>query len=512
MRDFGRLLVLFIVATLAMAGAWGAGFAVANRIDIPPGIDVTRLQALADRVAPRESQIGSGAAGADDSAQTSAVSGDEAALAAAGTSAEGGHHFDRFWQGWDVIRTAYEGELPDDTEITYGAIRGSLRALEDPYTLFTDPVNTEVQRPDLEGEFQGIGAYVTSNEEGLLVIQTPMRGQPAEKAGLLAGDIVIEVDGDDITDLDVNEAVLLIRGPKGTIVELTIVRDGRSEPFVVAVERDRIEVPSVAEVRMLEEEGAPQVGYIQLTVFAAETRQELVEAIQELRDLGAEALVLDLRNNPGGFLSAAVGVSSEFLSAGDVTIREDSQGSRKKERVQGGGTALDLPLVVMVNGGSASASEIVAGAIRDYERGLIVGETTFGKGSVQNVHELTDGSQLRVTVEIWRTPNGSLIHRQGIEPDIVVTPLPPEEEPDDGDDAEDTDGAPEGDNGTVDGAEPDAAAADAEADEGDEASGDGTGEDDAGASDAEAESPPAPPDVQLERAVEEALRMLGGGA
>ena len=504
MRDLMRLITLFAVATVAMAGAWGAGFAVANRMDPSAGFESGPLRAFLNRVAPTEGQLAAGSSAAAGSASASEESEDTTDEAPAGVAEAEAHHFDRFWESWDLIREHHYGELPTDTEVTYGAIRGSLRALDDPYTLFTDPVNTEVQRPDLEGEFEGIGAYVTSNEEGLLVIQTPMRGQPAEMAGLLAGDIVIAVDGEDITDLDVNDAVLLIRGPKGTIVALTIVREGRSEPFVVEVERDRIEVPSVADVRTMEDEGAPQVGYIQLTVFAAETRQELSEAIAELRESGAEALVLDLRNNPGGFLSAAVGVASEFLSEGDVTIREDSQGARKKERVLGGGTALDLPLVVIVNGGSASASEIVAGAVRDYERGVIVGETTFGKGSVQNVHELDDGSQLRVTVEIWRTPAGSLIHKQGIEPDVVVTPLPPEDRAQE--DAADTEGERD-----------DAVDEEPEADEGQAGAADDTEDTESteGAEEAQSDTETVTeerPDAQLERAVEEALKLLGGEA
>lgn len=526
MRDLLRLLALFVLATATMAASWGAGFAVAQRLERVPGLSPERIQALVDRVGPLEQRltggIGTGSPSEDASSEGdiagSAVESDDAmahvdaasddGVAVTGAAANAGadaHHFNVFWEAWDVLRDGYVVEMPVDKDITYGAIRGSLRALQDPYTLFTDPVNTEVQRPDLEGEFEGIGAFVANNEEGLLVIQTPMRGQPAERAGIVSGDIVIEVDGEDITELDVNESVLLIRGPKGTVVELTIVREGVEEPFVVAVTRDRIEVPSVAEVRMLEEEGAPDIGYMQLTVFAAETRQELIEAIDELEALGAQALILDLRNNPGGFLSAAVGVASEFLDSGVVTIREDSQGRRNEERVLNGGHALNIPLVVLVNGGSASASEIVAGAIRDYDRGVLVGETTFGKGSVQNVHPLSDGSQLRVTVEIWRTPNGSLIHKEGIDPDFFVAPAPPPDPTDadnEGDAEDEGDGASEedadGDNGAEDDAAPEGRAdVDPDADPG---------------ADPEDEEVETPPDLQLLRAIEEARVLLRGDA
>jgi carboxyl-terminal processing protease len=214
--------------------------------------------------------------------------------------------------------------------------------------------------------------------------------------------------------------VLRIRGPKGTTVELTILREGETEPLVIAVVRDRIEIPSVDDVRLLEEEGAAEVGYLALTEFALDTKPELDSALQELRASGARALIVDVRNNPGGFLSTAIDVTSEFIDKGIVVIQEDSRGRAREESARPGGHWLDLPVILLVNRGSASASEILAGAIRDHDRGLLVGDTTFGKGSVQNVHTLSDESQLRVTVAVWRTPDGNLIHKQGIEPDVAI--------------------------------------------------------------------------------------------
>jgi carboxyl-terminal processing protease len=452
MRTIARLILIFLAAALAVGAAYGLGYYTAVRVSDSGALAAVRT-ALAGRAGTAQDRPG--------------------VLPPAGASTDPAQ-FAVFWEAWREVRDNYDGPLPDDKDVTYGAIRGSLRALEDPFTLFTDPVNTEIQRPELEGEFEGIGAFVTTSRDGLLMIQTPMRGQPAEKAGIRAGDVVIKVDGTDITKMDINDAVLLIRGPKGTTVTLTLLREGEAEPLVIPVVRDRIEIPSVNEVRVLEREGAPEVGYLQLTVFAQETKQELDQALEELRSLGARALILDLRNNPGGFLDTAIEVASEFIGDGTIVIQEDNEGHRHEERVMNGGHALDLPLVVLVNQGSASASEIVAGAIRDHARGVIVGETTFGKGSVQNVHSLSDGSQLRVTIAAWLTPNGSLIHQKGITPDVVVEPPPPPT-PD----------------ATADATPPQPAATAAPA------------EGEAGQADE------GPPDVQLLRAIDEARRLMG---
>lgn len=481
MRMFLRLTALFVVALVTLLFAFALGYRSADRID-PAYTEPLRV-ALAGR-----------GAAADADAPPAAVEAEPAGDALTDTG------FGTFWSAWRAITETVAIELPESKQITYGAIRGSLRALNDPYTLFSDPVDTEIQRPELEGEFSGIGAFVNQNEDGQLVIQTPMRGQPAEKAGIKAGDIVIKVDGNDISGMETNAAVLLIRGKKGTTVVLTLLREGVSDPFDIAVVRDTIKVPSVNTAELMESRGAPTVGYIELTVFAQETRDELRAAISELREAGMEALVLDLRNNPGGYLNAAIGVTSEFVKSGVVTYRENRAGVRHEERIIPGGTAYDLPLVVLVNGGSASASEIVAGAIRDHDRGLLVGEQTFGKGSVQNVHHLSDGSELRVTVEIWRTPDGSLIHRRGIAPQIVVTPPPrPTPTPT----ATGPTPVPSATPTTPPTPEPGAGAT-ATA----EGSGDGSavGSDDADA----AEDADEPPDVQLDRAVAEALALLGG--
>jgi|GEM_PF-923765 len=502
--QLSRILLLFVLAVASMGAAYVAGFRTGEFVN-----ERAALYGQVERIVqvlrtPGSTLLGTDAAdgpsneiGSETSSETGAETGSGDAesqepeytgdsTGEAGSSdasdvslAEEPSNFKLFWEAWKLVRNESYESPPDDAEITYGAIRGSLRALDDPYTLFSDPVDTEVQRPELESEFEGIGAFVQTNEEGQLVIQTPMSGQPAEKAGIRAGDIVIKVDGKDITGMDVGEAVLLIRGPKGTTVVLTILREGEVEPLVIPVVRDRIEIPSVAQARLLEDDGAPEVGYIELTVFAAETPDELEEAIDKLREAGAKALILDLRNNPGGFLNSAVAVASEFIGDGVIVYQEGSDGNRVAIDARRGGHAKDLPLVVLVNRGSASASEIVAGAIRDHERGVLVGETTFGKGSVQNVHGLSDGSELRVTVAAWLTPNGTLIHKEGITPDIEVSL----DEPGEGSDAE------EG-----------SATATPAAEEGDGSSEDGTASDDG--------EPQTDP--QLRRAILEALRLLRG--
>lgn len=471
MKDNLRLASLFLVAMFAMALTYGMGFVTALRME-----DNSTVAALRN-----------------------VVGGDTGAAAIAGSSAEGSNaatasetpaNFGVFWEAWTQIRDEFYGEIPEQQDITYGAIRGSLRALDDPYTAFFDPVLTEINGVNLDGEFEGIGAYVTSNEDGLLMIQTPMAGQPAEKAGVLAGDLVIAVDGEDITNLDLNEAVLKIRGPKGSTVVLTIIREGESAELEISVVRDKIDVPSVNNVHLLEEDGAPKVGYIHLTSFAIESKDEFDKALKELRDGGAEALVLDLRNNPGGYLSTAIEIASEFIDEGVIVMQENSDKERQPEYAKRGGLALDLPVVVLINRGSASASEIVAGAIHDHERGILVGETSFGKGSVQNVHKLSDGSELRVTVAAWLTPDGTLIHKKGITPDVVVAA-----------DGSTVDGEPSAEVEDGDAASPDSA---------DAAEPQATATDDSASDSADGDAETTKPrDYQLERAILEVQKLMG---
>lgn len=323
--------------------------------------------------------------------------------------------FGLFWEVWHLLEKEFYGELPDEVGMTYGAIQGVLDTLDDDNTVFFDPDVANIMREDMSGSFEGIGAHVRMLEDGRLMIVAPMEGQPAEAAGLRRGDIVLEADGILLEGLNLYEAIQHIRGPKGTVVRLKVLREGVAEPFTVEVERARISMPTV-EARMLDD----AIAYVQLYEFNARATARLKDALEELLAQNPRALIFDLRNNPGGFLSEAVDVASQFISEGKILTERFGDGREVVYEARQGGVALEVPLVVLVNPGSASASEIVAGAVQDTGRGTLIGETTFGKGSVQLLHGLRDGSELRVTVARWFTPNDRLIHGQGLEPDIVV--------------------------------------------------------------------------------------------
>ena len=325
--------------------------------------------------------------------------------------------FSLYWEVWHRVEEQFYGDIPSEPVSTYGAIKGSLATLDDPYTLFIEPEPAAQEKAYLEGQFGGIGAFVRRDEEGRVILE-PMRAQSAEKAGLQTNDILVAVDGDPILpEMSTDEVVAMIRGEVGTNVVLTVEREGLESPLDITIERAIIETPS-AFWRILEE--APTIGYIQLTSFTERSNTELNQAFEELATQGAQSYIFDLRGNGGGLLDAAVDVTSQFVREG-VIVREDRK--NEGERVydaRGGGKALDQPLVLLIDGGTASASEIVAGALQDYERAVLIGEKTFGKGSVQLIYELSDDSRLHVTVAKWFTPNGNAIDGTGLMPDIEV--------------------------------------------------------------------------------------------
>jgi carboxyl-terminal processing protease len=286
----------------------------------------------------------------------------------------------------------------------------------DQNTAFIDPSRAAIFREDVSGSFEGIGAAVRLDEFGRLVIAEPFVGQPAAKAGILRGDIVIAVDGKSLEGLSLYEAIGLIRGPAGTTVVLNVFREGVDEPFDVSVVRARIEIEVVTSERLEND-----IGYVRLTEFSQGATEKVAKAIQDLQAGGPlKGLIFDLRDNPGGLLDEAVSVGSQFVGEGTITIEKLKGGEEREFKAQSGGVALDVPLVVLVNRGSASASEIVAGAIQDNGRGKILGEQSFGKGTVQIPHALSDGSELRVTVAEWLTPSKKQISGEGIVPDIYV--------------------------------------------------------------------------------------------
>ncbi|MEJ2556868.1 MAG: S41 family peptidase [Anaerolineae bacterium] len=327
--------------------------------------------------------------------------------------------FRLYWEVWHIIQDKFYGDIPEDSVPVYGAIRGALSTLQDPYTIFVEPQPRALEKAELEGQFGGIGAYITRGPAGQVIL-TPMVDSPAEQAGVQEGDVVLRVDDTPITpEMTSDQVVLLIRGEVGTQVVLTLQRVGVADPIDVTVTRKNIQTPSV-EWRTLDQD--PTIGYIRVRLFTERTGRELERALQDLREAGITSLVLDLRDNGGGLLDAAVDVTSQFLREGVVLYEDRRDESEKFYSVKKGGLALDLPLVVLVNGGTASASEIVAGALQDYGRGSLIGEKTFGKGSVQLVYDLTDQSSLHVTVARWLTPKRHRIDGEGLKPDVEVIP------------------------------------------------------------------------------------------
>jgi len=325
--------------------------------------------------------------------------------------------FTVFWEAWHLLEKDFYGQLPTAQQMTYGAIRGALATLNDPYTIFVEPKLRRLERDDLRGSFGGIGAWVSKHEDGAIVLK-PMEDKPAQRAGILEGDIVIRVDGQEITlDMSLEDVILLIRGPVGSVVKLTISRTGTPEPLVFEIIREKVETPTV-NWRLLDE--GQGLGYVSISLFTERTNKELEAALKDLKAQGATRLIVDLRNNSGGLLETSIDVASQFLSNGVVLYEQRRDQEEKSYPVRRGGKATDIPLVVLVNAGTASASEIVAGALQDSGRGILIGESTFGKGSVQLVYDLSDQSSLHVTVAHWFTPNRHEITGNGLVPDVVV--------------------------------------------------------------------------------------------
>jgi carboxyl-terminal processing protease len=291
-----------------------------------------------------------------------------------------------------------------------------LETLDDKNTALIDPEISKILNQDSSGSFEGIGAVVQVNQDNVLEIMRLYPGQPAEKAGIKEGDVVVAVDGRSIVGFSVYEAIALIRGPAGTPVKLTIMRKGEAKPLEISVTRAKITIPLV-QSKMLDS----NVAYVSLSRFdSPNTSSQLESAIQDLLATKPTGLILDLRDNPGGYLQQSIQVADIFLDGGVITIEKDRDGNGQTFRATPKGAAQDIPLVVLVNGGSASASEIVAGALQDRGRAKLIGETTFGKGSVQLPNQLSDGSELRVTIAHWFTPNDRQIQGQGLTPDIAA--------------------------------------------------------------------------------------------
>ena len=318
-------------------------------------------------------------------------------------------------EAYEALREQYiEQDEVTDEELAAAAIRGMLDALDDPYSSYFSADQFELAS-NFSGEFQGIGAEVTILRNGQIMIIAPLPGSPALEAGIEPGDLVLSVDGENLDGKSLTEAVLLIRGPKGTPVELGVVHEGDTSPTLVTVVRDTIRTSSTKS-RMLE----PGIGYLGIATFEGTTPRQVRDALVALQDQGMEGLILDLRNNGGGLLSASIQVSSQFLEGGIVLTSMGADGSETEHKVISGGVAQGVPIVVLVNRLTASASEIVTGALQDRDRATVVGTRTFGKGSVTVLNPLSDGSGLNITTSRWLTPDGRLIEGNGLEPDIEV--------------------------------------------------------------------------------------------
>jgi len=320
-----------------------------------------------------------------------------------------------FSDGFAIIKNDYVEEV-DSKELVYGALRGMLASL-DPHSQFMDPDMYNELKVDTTGEFGGLGIEITI-KDGLLTVVTPIEGTPAWREGIRARDRIVKIDGELTRDITLLEAVKKLRGRPGSSVSITVLREGEDRLLEFKIVREIIKIKAIKDARILE----GGIGYVRLIEFRQNTSEEFRRAIQKLKSQGMDALILDLRNNPGGLLDAAVKVTESFLEKGKLIVStrgrkgnqnmEFSSKSRKPD--------LDLPLVILVNHGSASGSEIVAAALQDYKRAIILGTQTFGKGVVQTVFPLSDGSAIRLTTNKYFSPTGRVIHGQGVTPDIIV--------------------------------------------------------------------------------------------
>ncbi len=368
------------------------------------------------------------------------VSGDHRVVVNTAPPAGNTVDFSLFWDVWDKLTKNYVDQKSINVQkLVYGAITGMVSAVGDPFTSFFPPQENQQFKQDLGGAFEGIGAQL-GMKDGRVIIVSPLRGQPAEAAGLKPNDIILKVDGADTTGWTVEQAVTKIRGPKGTKVTLTVLHtQSADKPVDISIVRATITVPSVvwwvkSPNAVTEISGATgsasihataRIGYISLSRFGDNTNAEWDKAVSDL--LADEqvngkirGLVFDLRNNPGGYLEGAIYIASEFLRSGTVVSQVNSDGSRQDYPVERRGKLLDVPMVVLVNKGSASAAEIVSGALHDKQRAKLVGETTFGKGTVQTPFDLSGGAAVHITTGKWLLPSGNSISQKGITPDYVV--------------------------------------------------------------------------------------------
>ena len=326
--------------------------------------------------------------------------------------------FSRLTEVWYILkRDHFDRKDMDSKILSDGAIRGMLLAMDDPYASFLTAEQFEIQSQDYKGFFEGIGAHV-SMRDNRIVIVAPIPGSPAEASGILAGDIILGIDGDSTQGLTLLEAVSRIRGERGTLVVLSILHEGEDMPQEISVERNVIKLDSV-QMRMM----TGGVGVFTVTEFNANTYEQLEKAFTRFQTQSGKGMILDLRNNPGGLLNSVFQVADAFIDSKLIVYEVDSKGNRKNWNASRGGFALDVPLIVLTNRYSASASEVLAGALMDHNRAIIVGDKTFGKGSVNTLEKISDGSGIYFTIAKWYTPDGKLIEGEGLVPDVDLTQM-----------------------------------------------------------------------------------------
>ncbi len=322
---------------------------------------------------------------------------------------------------WDKVKKKYVGEIPNEKEVLEGAARGIVESLGDPYSVYWNEKESQEFLEDMEGSFEGIGAELSIRDQ-VLTIVSPLDGMPAQTAGIEAGDKILQINGEITTEMTLDEAVSKIRGPKGTKVKLMIFRDGNGngDPLEFEITRAKIDIKSVSW-----EKKDNQLAYLRVSGFLGDTEEEFSKVAKEIEAWGAQGIILDLRNNSGGYLEVAVDLASYFLPTGSLVVKEnygDSNKSKDEEHYTKNKlntTSLkNYPLVVLINEGTASSAEILAGAVRDNRGVKLVGEKTFGKGSVQEIERLSDGSVVKVTVAEWLTPKGTSIKEEGLNPDV----------------------------------------------------------------------------------------------
>ncbi len=321
--------------------------------------------------------------------------------------------FKLFWEVWNILKANYYVKDVPDTQIFYGALAGMVQSLNDSYSVFMTPQDNTAFQLDLQGNFEGVGAEIAL-KNNLITVVSPLADSPAIKSGLKPNDVIMEINGTSTQGMRVDQAVSLIRGPKGTQVTLTIFREGLQEPLKITVTRENIVVKSLT----MEFKG--DLAYIKVRQFNDDTIPFLEQSINQINSRNTKGIILDLRNNPGGYLQTAVDMVGEWVGNKIAVLERHSNGTEIKHLSTFSEKLSHLPTVILIDGGSASASEIVAGALQDYEKATLIGEKTFGKGSVQDLIGLSNGSAVKITVAKWFTPKGRSIDQEGIQPDISV--------------------------------------------------------------------------------------------